>query len=175
MQSVFGSHLEISHMPKHKIRNDLSWGRPKSRLPGRLPPGKKPETRTPTLWLVRDDDEVYLVNHSGEPLDSVVSSTHGLLTIDDCEGAFLNVDSPNIYSYENVASGCAIKVEEFDKFFDGDCLLQTVLKVKCRSLGCVNIVLPLEKGGVRETVILWDTGEVGKSVAMQDCPDAGNP
>ena len=153
-------------MKKHKrISNKFEWVPPEkrgSRFPGPLPP-RKPETRKPLFYFDRDGDDVYFVNNSTETLNSVSSSSGGLQTLDD---ESMSVGGPT-YSYKDVKPGEAVKVENYDPFYDSDFLLQLEVEISSMTQG-VKLFRVHEKGGVRETVLLWDTGEAGKYVYMQE-------
>ena len=71
----------------------------------------------------------------------------------------VSVSSDNGYEYKEIIVGDAVKVEEYDGFYDLDYVLQVVIRLKSRKLGSIEIISPAEKGGVGETVLLWDTGE----------------
>jgi hypothetical protein len=109
-------------MIKHKrISNKFVWVPPKkrgSRFPGPLPP-RKPETRIPLFYFDRDGDDVYFVNNSTETLNRVTSNSGGLQTLDD---ESMPVGGPT-YSYKDVKPGEAVKVENYDSFYDSDFLL----------------------------------------------------
>ena len=96
-------------------------------------PPRKPEIRLPTLWLARDGNELYLVNASEETLDTVIAEGGGCLTADD---DVLTVSSEENYQYENVPPNAAVKIEEYDGYFDLDFLLQVSVIVKSATLGC---------------------------------------
>lgn len=159
-------------MKEHKtIVNGFTWvpiEKRKSRFGGKMPPGK-PEKRLPILWLARDGSELYLVNASREPLDYVVADSGGCQTVDD---DIEMVSSKEKYEYKDVKPDDAVKVDEFDVFYDCDYMLQVFLTVQSASLGCVEIASPLAKGGVGETVLLWDSGESGKDVSVKRCQEA---
>jgi hypothetical protein len=152
-------------MDEHvRVLNKFEWLPPEkrpSRIPGPKPP-RKPETRTPLFFLARDGDDVYFVNNSTETLKSVVSDAGGLLNVDD--EMDLNVGGPQ-YSYNNVMPGEAVKVENYHPMFDSDYILQLEVKVSSPAVG-VKTFRVLGKGGVKETELLWDTGESGKGVNM---------
>jgi hypothetical protein len=152
-------------MPEHKrLSNKFEWLPPEkrpSRFPGAKPP-RKPETRKPLFFLARDGDDVYFVNDSTETLNTVVSDAGGLLNIDDEED--IGVSGPK-YSYENVLPGEAVKVENYHPMFDSDFLLQLEVKVWSPAFGGKTF-RAIGKGGVKETVLFWDTGEAGKDVHM---------
>jgi hypothetical protein len=114
--------------------------------------------------LARDGDDVYFVNHCTETLNNVASDSGGLLYIDEEEGDII-VGGPK-YSYKNVMPGEAVKVENYHPMFDSDFILQLEVEVSSPAIG-VKKFRVIEKGGVKETVLLWDTGEAGKDVHME--------
>ena len=125
-----------------------------------------PDPRRPILWLAHgheDRGEMYLVNATGDTLDRVVADAGGCITVDD--GA-LSVTSDSPYAYRNVADGEAVKVEQYDGYYDLDYLLQISLLVESRGLGRLQILTPPEKGGVGELVLLWEDGEAGRHVSI---------
>lgn len=131
-----------------------------SRLGGPVAP-RKADTSTPLLWLKRQHDELFLVNASGERLDEVTSEAGGLLTVDDAwvasHGAAL--------TYRDVDDGAAVKVDEYDGFFDLDWVHSLGLRIQSPRLGRIGLGCPLEKGGYQEVVLLWATGELGPGVS----------
>ena len=140
----------------------------KSRLVGEKPP-RKPEKRQPLLWLARDGNDLYLVNASGESLDCVTARSCGFRGAeDDYESISANAE----YTYKDVKPNEAVKVEHYDRYYDCDYILQVRLKVQSAGLGCIEMVSPLAKGGVGESVLLWDSGESGKDVAVEKCREA---
>ncbi len=150
---------------EHKIiENEFKWvplDKRQSRFGG---PSlyRKPEKRYPLLWLARKGGELYLVNSSKDSLDFVISSSGGFATEDDDVLTFKG----HKYEYKNVKPNDAVKVEEFDGFYDLDLVLQVDLKIQSKSIGCITIQSPPEKGGVGEIVLLWDTFENGKNVII---------
>ena len=81
----------------------------------------------------------------------------------------MTVASNDQYEYKNVRPNSAVKVGEYDGFYDLDYVLQVSLKIQSKSLGCVDVLSPAKKGGVEETVLLWDSNEVGKGVYIEQC------
>jgi len=153
----------------HKvIENSFKWiplDKRKSRFGGLMPP-RKAEVRHPVLWLARTENELYLVNSSAETLDFVGAGTGGFQTVDnDC----ITVATSNKYTYKNVKPNDAVKVEEFDGFYDLDYLLQVSMRIQSKNLGNIEILTPPEKGGIGEIVLLWDTMENGKNVSIKNC------
>ena len=153
-------------MKEHKIiENKFTWISPSSResiFGGAVQP-RKPELRIPILWLVRDGGELYLVNLSAESLDVVSTASGGFQTVDD---DVASITSNNGYTYKNVKPDFAVKIEEYDGYYDLDYVLQVVLTIQSKNLGTIEILSSPEKGGVEETVLLWDNGEAGKNVSI---------
>lgn len=156
-------------MKEHKvIKNGFSWvpmDKRKDQFGLPLPP-RKPETRVPILWIARQDNELYLVNSSNEILDLVSTSTGGFQTADD---DVLTVSDNTGYEYKKVKHNEAVKIEEYDAYYDLDFVLQVIVKVQSEKLGCLEIFTPAKKGGIEETVLLWNTGESGKHVSIGKC------
>jgi hypothetical protein len=159
----------LTQRKHHKvIENSFKWiplDKRKSKFGGPMTP-RKAELRNPLLWFSCEGKELYLVNSSEETLDLVAAGTGGLQTVDDdC----ISVSTKNKYEYKNVKPNDAVKVEEFDGYYDLDYLLQVSLKVQSKNLGCIEILTPAKKGGIGETVLLWDTMENGKNVSITNC------
>jgi hypothetical protein len=152
-------------MKEHKLlKNEFTWV-PLDKRSGRFgaAPPRKPELRRPLLWLARAGAELYLVNASGEALDSVVVDLGGFITTDD---SAVTASSNQNYEYKNIDNGDAVKVDEYDDYNDPDYVLQVVIKVRSSKFGSMEIFSPAEKGGVKETVLIWDSGEKGKHVGI---------
>ena len=154
-------------MKEHKIlEHQIEWKPPDQRISkfggGSLPP-RKPETRKPVLWLARSGDELYLVNSSEDILDFVLASSVGFQTLDN---SVMTISDNQGYKYLNVKPNVAVKIEEYDGFYDLDYVLGIYIKVKSKFFGCMEISPSPEKGGLEETVLLWDNGECGKHVTI---------
>jgi len=121
------------------------------------------ESRTPTLWLARNGGELYFVNESDEILDFVNADSGGFITFDD---GVAPVSNKTGYSYIDVKPNEAVKIEEYDGYYDLDYVLQVVMQVKSENLGNIEILSPSQKGGVEETVLLWDSGDTGNNVSI---------
>ena len=130
-------------------------------------PPRKQENRHPLLWLVRERNEIYLVNSSEDTLDFVIATSGGFQTVDDY---VIVVNSKNEYEYKNIKPHDAVKVEEYDGFYDLDYYLNITLMVQSIGIGCLEIISPVKKGGVGETVLLWNTKENGKDVSIKIRP-----
>jgi len=143
------------------IREGFPWVPPEqrtSRFGGPMPP-RKPELRRPALWLHRCGDELYLVNALDEPLDEVSVGGERSQTLDDDVLA----QSAPVMTYHDVAPGAAVKVDQYDGFYDLDYLIVLKLIVRSPSLGEL-YCHTAGKGGIEETVLLWVNGDVGKGV-----------
>ncbi|WP_413699270.1 hypothetical protein ACLKMH_17470 [Psychromonas sp. KJ10-10] len=91
---------------------------------------REAELRNPLLWLVRKGKELYLINSSGETLDLVIAETGGCQTVDDdCS----TVTTSNKFEYSNIKPNDAVKVEEFDGFYDLDYLLQVSMRIQSKN------------------------------------------
>ncbi|MDH3799897.1 MAG: hypothetical protein OES70_14720, partial [Desulfobacterales bacterium] len=135
-------------MREHKrVLNEFKWTRP--------------EKKNPVFYVIRDGEELYFVNDSTETLNSVSTCTGGCQTLDD---EVMPVSSPDpLYLYKNVKPGEAVKVEHYDPYWDSDYLLQLEVELSSPTHGN-KIFRVLGKGGIDDTVLLWDTGEAGKYV-----------
>ena len=136
-----------------------------SKFGGPMSP-RKPEIRRPVLWLARAGNELYLVNDAKEALDDVVAGHGGWVRADD---RVATAASEVEFHYEHVQPGEAVKVDQYDGNHDLDYMLSVALKVQSPSLGCLEIESPAEKGGLDETILLWNTGEPGKWVKINPC------
>ena len=138
-------------MREHKrVLNEFKWTRP--------------EKKNPVFYVIRDGEELYFMNDSTETLNSVSTCTGGCQTLDD---EVMPVSSPDpLYLYKNVKPGEAVKVEHYDPYWDSDYLLQLEVELSSPTHGN-KIFRVLGKGGIDDTVLLWDTGEAGKYVNME--------
>lgn len=154
-------------MPKKKIvTNRFEWISVDNRVDKlglSLPPRKK-EDRRPLLWLVREDEELYLVNSSNEVLQSVIVGFSSWEDWDDDSDIIVR-SNKKLIEYKDVAIGDAIKIEEF-KPWDSDQWFTIVLKITTKTAQ-IEIMSPCKKGGINETVLLWDTKESGKDVTIK--------
>lgn len=108
----------------------------------------------------------FFVNSSKDTLNFVIADSGGFQTVDDDVMALGNNDK---YDYKNVKSNQAVKVEEYDGFYDLDYILQVSIRVQSKSIGCIELITPAKKGGVGETVLLWNTNENGVNVSINNC------
>jgi len=157
---------DISQNEHNKVlQNSFKWvplDQRKSKFGGPMTPREK-ESRLPLLWLAREGNKLYLVNSSEETFDFVSAGTGGFQTVDDdC----ITVAAEKKYEYKNVKPNDAVKVEEFDGYYDLDYLLQVSIRIQSTNLGGIEILTLPKKGGIGETVLLWDTMENGKGVSI---------
>ncbi len=124
---------------------------------------------TPLLWLFNSGNDLFLVNNSNGTLDQVVASSGGFTSSGDDT---LSVSSSEDYRYSDIAHGWAVKVDEYDDYYDLDYVIRVYLKVASRELGCLEIESPANKGGVKDCVLLWCLDEVGKHVNVKQCDKA---
>jgi hypothetical protein len=130
---------------------------------GGFPP-RKPDMRMPIFWLTRSENELFFVNDSDETLDLVTTESGGFQTCDD---AVMGISSDEGYRYSDVKAHGAVKVEEYDDFYDADFILQVSIFVQSKTKGNFLMRTLPQKGGVVELVLLWDTDETGKNVYLE--------
>lgn len=151
-----------------RVQSKFVWVAPekrKSRFGGDMPP-RKPELRKPLLWMTRDGGDLFLINTTGEVLKLVTSRTGGFQTFDEDVATIQNNFT---YSYENVLPEEAVKIEEYDDYYDLDYVLQTTITIESKNLGCIELRTPAQKGGSKEMVLLWDNGETDVFMEQCDC------
>ena len=135
------------------------------------------DDRKVLFWVTsRDLDmgrELYFVNDSGETLTRVGAEDGGFTSWD--EGVISSwTEAGKGYHYRDVRPAEAVKVAEFDDYYDLDYVLSVAVTITSPSRGTLTLSTPLEKGGVRECVLLYDSGEVGKGCSLSresDCTD----
>ncbi|WP_024539796.1 hypothetical protein [Comamonas badia] len=145
------------------LQDQRQWVPPEQRTGrfGPMPP-RKPETRTPVFWLVRQGRGLYLVNASGERLDAVHASSIGFASFDEETATWQGGG----ISYRDVPSGAAVKVDEYDDFYDLDYVLGMHLRIRSRRYPTLRVACVGEKGGIDEQVLLWNNGDAGKGVQI---------
>ena len=97
------------------------------------------------------DDDIYLVNETGNTIESVIANTGGFQTLDD---DMFSISGPYI-EYKKIVNNDAVKVEEYDKLRDSDYVLEISIKVKLNGKW-IDLKKPTAKGGFKEEVLLWD-------------------
>lgn len=120
--------------------NNLKWQYPT------FPP--RPIKREVMFSLMNGVDGLYFVNESDETLRCVSSESFGIVENTPLE------KNPKFY-YEDVKPNEAIKVEEYDDFYDLDLLLGFDIYLESEKLGVMKIVPPMKKGGVIAQELLF--------------------
>lgn len=118
----------------------------------------KRESRIPLFWLARKGQELYFVNNSDEILDVVSTHTGGCET---CDNEVVRISDDVGFTYRSVKPNEAVKVDEYDEFYDLEYLLQLSLRIESKTQGCINILTRPAKGSIEEVILLWNTGESG--------------
>lgn len=104
------------------------------------------------------------MNDTGETLDSVTTYRTGFTTADD--DVLVIVDEEGL-TYRQVPPGAAVKVDQYDDYYDLDYVMGLDLRVVSAALGAIRIGAMGDKGGIDEAVLLWDTGEPGKDIGIE--------
>ena len=110
--------------------------------------------------------DLYFINHSEEILAVVTAEDGGFVTCDD-EVISAWTEEDKGYLYRDVCPGEAVKVAEFDDYYDLDYVLSVSITIKSQKRGIFTLSTPLEKGGVEECVLLFDSGKVGKGCSIE--------
>ena len=145
-----------------RLQNSFKWI-PLHIKNGGFPP-RKPDMRMPIFWLTRNGNELFFVNDSDETLDLVTTESGGFQTCDD---VVMGISGDEGYRYSDVKPHEAVKVEEYDDFYDADFLLQVSIFVRSKTRGNFLMRTLPQKGGVGELILLWNTGETGKNVYLE--------
>ena len=146
------------------LLDEFPWVPPERRLGrfGPMPP-RKPELRTPALWLTRSQGgELFLVNTSGERLEEVHASPVGFIT---CDEEVSTVQGGEI-TYRDVPDGAAVKVDEYDDYLDLDYVLGMQVRIRSPQHTHLQLQHLGGKGGIKEVVLLWANGDLGKDVQI---------
>lgn len=148
-------------MENRIVDNKFNWFA--SKFPG---PNPRQNGPIPLLWLCRSGEELYLVNSSTETIDEISVRHGGMQTVDD---EALCLASKSRYTYKNVEPNQAVKVDEYDGFYDLDFLIQVYIRIRSEILGHMEIRSSLSKGGLkRNTALIWNEGKLGKDVQAEN-------
>ena len=126
-----------------------------------LPP-RKGGDRKATFWMAAGENEtdfitnIYFVNSSDEILNVVIYSSSGMQTIDD----EVSSSASKELSYKDVHPGEAVKIDEYDAFYDSDLLVSYYATVVSDKVGRVDYSTLPTKRCISEVVLQWDDGEI---------------
>jgi len=126
-----------------------------------LPP-RKGGDRKATFWLAAGENEtdfitnIYFVNSSDEILKEVIYSSSGMQTIDD----EISTSASKELSYKDVLLGEAVKIDEYDAFYDSDILVAYYATVVSQKVGRVDYSTLPSKQCIHEVVLQWEDGEI---------------
>ena len=127
------------------------------------------DTKKEIFWVTSVSKDIgrdlFFVNDSNETLDFVKAEDGGFITCDD-EVVNTWTEEGKGYRYNDVLPKEAVKVAEFDDYYDLDYVLSVSITIKSASRGVLNFSTPLEKGGIKECVLLYDSGDFGKGCSM---------
>ncbi len=144
------------------VSNKFKWVPMNERLDNLglpLPP-RKPETQKPLLWIAiepQDDliEDVYLVNETGETLETVNARTGGFESIDDDYNGISGTD----IEYKNIANNDSVKIDEYHQISDSDYVLIIFIKLKLKGkfieLETSSTSRTSGASGFKEEVLLW--------------------
>lgn len=151
-----------------RVLHAFDWIPPHARrsmFPGAAPvywPNK--ETRKPLFWC-SPGLECWFVNQSEETLPYVGALSAGFVSGDDVT---IPVTSAGYrYYYENVLPGEAVLVEDIEFVFESDYVLQVQIETETQQFGKLELWSESGKGGIPETIFIWNTGEFGKYVHVK--------
>jgi len=125
-------------------------------------PPRKGGDRKALLWMAAGDNEsnfisdIYFVNSSDEILKEVIYSSSGMQTIDDDVASSASKEN----SYKDILPGEAVKIDEYDAFYDSDCLVVHYATVVSDKLGRIEYSSPPSKSCIGKIVLMWDDGEI---------------
>ncbi|NLD14056.1 MAG: hypothetical protein GX665_03045 [Gammaproteobacteria bacterium] len=131
-------------------------------------PPRKPDFRTPLLRIVRqsipeEGSELLLVNGSGAPIQSITVFKVGSFTAD---GNVIVLENDTGFAYIDVPHGSAVKIDQFDDYYDLDYIIGFRIEVESEKLGRLLVNCFGNKGGMRDHVLLWDTWEAGRGIGI---------
>ena len=151
-----------------RLQDEFTWLPPQQRI-GRFgfPLARGPiEDKKPVFWLElsgRKKGDLYFINDSQDVLDYIKVEPAGYMTADD---DVLTLDAKETI-YHAVQPHEAVKIGEFDGYYDLDMVFQIYLEVKSKTYGKIRFRTPPEKGYIPRQELLWDNGEPGKHVTVE--------
>lgn len=125
-------------------------------------PPRKPDESVPVYWLARSQDELYFVNNSTETIEALDFGQGGFVTQDE---AVTTISSIKTKCYFNIQPNEAVKLAEYDSYYDLDYVIGVRLYLKKGdNITCINVLG--EKNGPKGGVLLWQNGKAGKWVSI---------
>ena len=125
------------YVPKHECYADLP------------PSTYTRDDRKPIYWLHRDNNDLFFINDSEKVLDYVIGGSGGCVSYDD---GVLSVENAQ-YRYEMVQPGEAVKIHEYDDYYDRDYLLQASVTIVSGGEE-IQLLGKVEKSGVKGQNVL---------------------
>ena len=108
------------------------------------------DTKKEIFWVTSVSKDIgrdlFFVNDSNETLDFVKAEDGGFITCDD-EVVNTWTEEGKGYRYTDVLPKEAVKVAEFDDYYDLDYVLSVSITIKSASRGVLNFSTPLRKEG----------------------------
>ncbi len=130
-------------------------------------PPKPADNRMAIFWLARKGDAIWFVNESDEMLDYIKVYTGGYITLGEHLVGGVATVSGKDRIFKRVLIGEAIQIDEFDGNLDSDYCLSVRVELSSPSYPKLILQTDTTKGGVPETVLLWNTGESGKRIGYK--------
>lgn len=145
-------------MNKHKrLEGVLKWSFPD------FPPRDK---QTVLYSLMSYKGDLYFVNDSKEVLKHVSSSLFSFMTVDD-DDVLTTTDNIG-FSYDNVLSNEAVKIESYDPEVDCDYMSGLNLYVESNTFGKLEIrPRSFTKGGIKPQVLMYEDGLTPRHVGLE--------
>lgn len=136
-------------------------------------PPRKPDHRIPLLRVIRqsagEGSELLLVNGSGAPIQKITVFKVGSFTADD---KVVVLENDEGFAYIDVPHGSAVKIDQFDDYYDLDYIIGFSLEIESEKLGKLSVNCFGAKGGMRDHVLLWDTCEEGRGIGISKLDEA---
>lgn len=121
----------------------------------------RPIKREVLFSLMEHKGGLYFVNGSDEVLDAVSSESFGFV-----EDSAL-IKNPDYY-YEDIKPNEAVRVEEYDGFYDLDYVLGFDIYIQSKKLGIIKIKPPMKKGGVIAQELVYKDMSLKRYVSMEE-------
>ena len=133
-------------------------------------PPKPVDNRMAIFWLAREGDRdggaLWFVNESHEVLDYIKVRTDAIISVDEPQEGFAT-GIGKYHIFKQVLVGEAIQIEKFDGFYDLDYCFMISVEINAPKYPKTILQTEITKGGVHETVLLWNTVESGKTIGYK--------